>query len=156
VDGQLHEAFAMTTSMPPKDITMPRKIYVSLPVKDLERAVDFFAALGFSFNPKFTDDNAAAIIINDNAGVMLVVESYFATLTQKPIIDARAGTEALLAISVDSREAVDALVAKEVAAGGAAPGEAQDHGFMYDHGFEDLDHHQWGVFWMDESQMADQ
>lgn len=131
---------------------MPRKLYVTLPVKDLERSVDFFAALGFSFDPQFTDENAASIIINDNTGVMLGVESLFATLTKKPIIDARIGTEALLAISVDSREEVDALVAKAIAAGGSAPGEAQDHGFMYDHGFEDLDHHQWGVFWMNESQ----
>lgn len=131
---------------------MPRKLYVSLPVKDLERSVDFFAALGFSFNPQFTDEKSASIIINDNTGVMLLAEPFFSTLTEKPIIDARVGTEVLLAISVDSREAVDALVAKAVAAGGSAPGEAQDHGFMYDHGFEDLDHHQWGVFWMDESQ----
>ncbi|MEO6155765.1 MAG: VOC family protein [Thermomonas sp.] len=132
---------------------MPRKLYVTLPVKNLERSVDFFAALGFSFNPDFTDENAASIIINEHTGVMLGVESMFATLTRKPIIDARIGTEALLAISVDSREEVDALVAKAVAAGGTAPGDAQDHGFMYDHGFEDLDHHQWGVFWMNESPM---
>lgn len=135
---------------------MPRKLFVTLPVKDLERSVDFFAALGFSFNPAFTDENAASIIINDHTGVMLGVESLFATLTKKPIIDARIGTEALLAISVDSREEVDALVAKAIAAGGTAPGEAQDHGFMYDHGFEDLDHHQWGVFWMNDSQMPDE
>ncbi len=132
---------------------MPRNLYVNLPVKDLERSVDFFAALGFSLNPKFTDENAASLIINDNTGVMLLVESFFTTLTTKPIIDARVGTEVLLAISVDSREAVDALVARAVAAGGSAPGEPKDYGFMYDHGFEDLDHHQWGVFWMDESQM---
>jgi predicted lactoylglutathione lyase len=131
---------------------MPRNFFVTLPVKDLERSVDFFDALGFSFNPKFTNENGAGLIINDNAGVMLLAESSFSTLTDKPVIDARTGTEALLAISVDSREAVDTLVAKAVAAGGSAPGEAQDHGFMYDHGFEDLDHHQWGVFWMNETQ----
>ena len=131
---------------------MPRNFFVTLPVKDLERSVDFFDALGFSFNPKFTNENGAGLIINDNAGVMLLAESSFSTLTDKPVIDARAGAEALLAISVDSREAVDTLVAKAVAAGGSAPGEAQDHGFMYDHGFEDLDHHQWGVFWMNETQ----
>ena len=131
---------------------MPRNFFVTLPVKDLERSVDFFDALGFSFNPKFTNENGAGLIINDNSGVMLLAESSFSTLTDKPVIDARAGTEALLAISVDSREAVDALVAKAIAAGGSAPGEAQDHGFMYDHGFEDLDHHQWGVFWMNETQ----
>lgn len=135
---------------------MPRNLYVNLPVKDLERSVEFFAALGFSFNPKFTDENAAALVINEKTSVMLLVESFFSSLTKKSIIDARVGTEVLLAISVDSREAVDALVAKAIAAGGSAPGEAQDHGFMYDHGFEDLDNHQWGVFWMDESQMPGQ
>lgn len=135
---------------------MPRKLFINLPVKDLERSVDFFAALGFSFNPQFTNEQGAGMVINDQCGVMLLDEAFFATFTKKTIIDARDSTEALLAISVDSREAVDALVAKAVAAGGTAPGEAQDHGFMYDHGFEDLDHHQWGVFWMDESQMPAQ
>ena len=132
---------------------MPRQFFVNLPVKDLERSVAFFAALGFSFNPNFTNENAASIIINDSAGVMLVVESYFSTLTKKAIINTRDGTEVLIAISMDSRAEVDAMVAKAIAAGGSTPDEAQDHGFMYDHGFEDLDGHQWGVFWMDASQV---
>ena len=135
---------------------MPRKLFINLPVKDLQRSVDFFTVLGFSFNPKFSNESAACIIINDNASVGLLAESFFSTLTKKPIIDARIGTEALVAISMDSREAVDALVANAIAAGGSTPDEAQDHGFMYDHSFEDLDHHQWGVFWMDESQMPEQ
>ncbi len=132
---------------------MPRNLYVNLPVKDLERTVDFFAALGFSFNPQFTDENAACLIINERTSVMLLVESFFAGFTKKPIADARASTEALLALSLDSREEVDQFIAKAVAAGAATPMDAQDLGFMYERGFEDLDGHQWEAFWMDESQM---
>ncbi len=132
---------------------MPRNLYVNLPVKDLERSVDFFAALGFSFNPKFTNENAAALVINENISVMLLEVSFFAGFTKKPIADARASTEALLALSLDSRGDVEAFIAKALAAGAAPTIEAKDYGFMYQHGFEDLDGHQWEVFWMDESQM---
>lgn len=132
---------------------MPRKLYVNLPVKDLERSVDFFAALGFSFNPTFTDDNAACMIINDKTAVMLLAEAFFATFTRKSICNARESTEALLAISLDSRAEVDDFVARAVAAGATEEGEATDHGFMYERGFVDLDGHNWGPFWMDESQM---
>jgi len=132
---------------------MPRKLYVNLPVKDLERSVDFFAALGFSFNPKFTSDSGAALVINDNTCVMLLKESFFSTFTKKSICDARVSTEALLAISLDSRVEVDEFVARAVAAGATEVGEATDHGFMYERGFVDLDGHNWGPFWMDESQM---
>lgn len=132
---------------------MPRKLYVNLPVKDLERTVDFFAALGFSFNPTFTDDNAACMIINENTSVMLLVESFFSTFTSKSICNARESTEALLAISMDSRAEVDDFVARAVAAGATEEGQATDHGFLYERGFVDLDGHNWGPFWMDESQM---
>ena len=131
---------------------MPRNLYVNLPVKDLERTVDFFAALGFSFNPRFTDENATCMIINDSTSVMLLVESFFATFTRKPIADAHAVTETLLAISVDSRAEVDDFVAKALAAGGNEYAEPKDYGFMYQRGIADLDGHQWEVFFMDESQ----
>jgi hypothetical protein len=131
---------------------MPRNLYVNLPVKDLERTVEFFAALGFSFNPKFTDENATCMIINDSTSVMLLVESFFATFTRKPIADAHAVTETLLAISVDSRAEVDDFVAKALAAGGNEYAEPKDYGFMYQRGIADLDGHQWEVFFMDESQ----
>ncbi|MDQ3038400.1 MAG: glyoxalase/bleomycin resistance/extradiol dioxygenase family protein [Pseudomonadota bacterium] len=131
---------------------MPRNLYVNLPVKDLERSVDFFAALGFSFNPMFTDENAAALIINDNTSVMLLAESFFATFTNKTICNAHESTEALLALSLDSRAEVDDFVAKALAAGAREEGEATDHGFMYERGFVDLDGHNWGPFWMDVSQ----
>ena len=132
---------------------MPRNLYVNLPVKDLERTVDFFEALGFSFNPKFTHENAACMLINDRTSVMLLVERFFAGFTRKPIADAHASTETLLALSLDSRAEVDAFITKAFAAGAAPTIEARDYGFMYQHGFEDLDGHQWEVFWMDESQM---
>ena len=132
---------------------MPHKLYVNLPVKDLDRAVDFFAALGFSFNPKFTDENAACMIINDSTSVMLLVEPFFAGFTNKPVADAHAGTEVLLALSLDSREAVDAFVATVAVAGASTLLDAKDYGFMYQRAFADLDGHQWEVFWMDESQM---
>ena len=132
---------------------MPRNLYVNLPVRDLERSVDFFAALGFSFNPKFTNEDAAALVINENISVMLLEESFFAGFTNKPIADAHASTETLLALSLDSRADVEAFIAKALAAGAAPTIEPKDYGFMYQHGFEDLDGHQWEVFWMDESQM---
>jgi len=135
---------------------MPRNLYVNLPVKDLERAVDFFAALGFSFNPKFTDENATCMVINDNTAVMLLVEPYFAGFIDKPIIDAHAGTEVLLALSLDSREDVDAFIGKAMTAGARTTLEAKDYGFMYQRSFADLDGHQWEVFWMDESQMPEE
>ena len=134
---------------------MPRNLYVNLPVKDLERAVEFFAVLGFSFNPKFTNENGAALVINDNTSVMLLEESFFAGFTRKPVADARASTETLLALSLDSRAEVDVFIAKALAAGAAPTIEAKDYGFMYQQGFEDLDGHQWEVFWMDESQMPE-
>lgn len=135
---------------------MPRNLYVNLPVKDLERTVDFFAALGFSFNPRFTDENAACMIINDSTSVMLLVESFFATFTSKPVADAHAATEALLALSVDSRTEVDAFVARALAAGASEYAEPRDLGFMYQRGIADLDGHQWEVFFMDESQFPQQ
>lgn len=132
---------------------MPRNLYVNLPVKDLARSVDFFEALEFSFNPKFTDENAACLIINERTGVMLLAESFFAGFTNKPISDAHASTETLLALSLDSRADVEAFMARALAAGATPTVESKDYGFMYQHGFADLDGHQWEVFWMDEAQM---
>ena len=135
---------------------MPRSLYVNLPVKDLERTVDFFTALGFAFNPMFTDENATCMIVNDGTSVMLLVESYFATFTKKPLADAHAVTETLLALSLDSRAEVDDFVAKALAKGAVEYAEPKDLGFMYQRGIADLDGHQWEVFFMDESQMPTQ
>ena len=131
---------------------MPRNLYVNLPVKDLERTVDFFTALGFAFNPMFTDENATCMIVNDGTSVMLLVESYFATFTKKPLADAHAVTETLLALSLDSRAEVDDFIAKALAKGAVEYAEPKDLGFMYQRGIADLDGHQWEVFFMDESQ----
>lgn len=128
---------------------MATQIYLNLPVKDLKRSVDFFTALGFTFNPDFTDENATCMIINDNAFVMLLVEGFFKTFTSKDVADATGSTEAIMAFSVDSREAVDDTVRKALAAGGTPSQEVMDHGFMYNHSFQDPDGHLWEVMWMD-------
>ena len=130
---------------------MTRQIFVNLPVKDLERSKAFFAHLGYSFNPQFTNEQAACMVISDTIYAMLLVEPFFQTFTKKPISDAKASTEVLLCLSCDSREQVDTLVAKALEAGGTTPMDKQDHGFMYGHGFEDPDGHQWELMFMDMS-----
>ncbi|WP_287596016.1 VOC family protein [Thermomonas sp.] len=131
---------------------MSRNLYVTLPVKNLDRSVDFFEALGFSFNPDFTSENGAALVINDRTSVMLVGESFFSTLSKVPITDPRKATEALFSLSLDSREQVDALVRKAIAVGATEGHAPEDLGFMYSWAFVDLDGHQWGVFHMDVAQ----
>jgi predicted lactoylglutathione lyase len=127
---------------------MPRKIFINLPVKDLDRSVGFFTALGFSFNPQFTDENATCMIVSDDIFVMLLVEPFFQTFTTKPVSDARQQSEVLLALSLDSREEVDAFVEKAVAAGATVTQPARDYGFMYQQSVADLDGHQWEPFFM--------
>ena len=128
---------------------MPTQIFVNLPVKELPRSVDFFTRLGFSFNPQFTNENATCMIVSDNIYVMLLVEPFFQTFTNKPISNATANTEVLIALSMDSREQVNEIVAKAIAAGAKTPNPVRDYGFMYQHGFEDLDGHLWEVFYME-------
>jgi len=128
---------------------MVSEIYVNLPVKDLQRSLAFFTRLGFQFNPAFTNEKAAGMIVADNIFVMLLVEEAFGSFTPRPISDARATTEVLLALSLGSRAEVEEMVTAAVAAGGALPRAPQDHGFMYAHAFEDLDGHIWEPFWMD-------
>jgi uncharacterized protein len=130
---------------------MLRQIFVNLPIKDMERSQAFFKALGLSFNPRFTNDKGACLEIAENIYAMLLVEPFFQGFTQLPISDAKKQTEVLIALSCDSREEVTSLVAKAVAAGATTPNAPQDHGFMLQHGFADLDGHQWEVFWMDEA-----
>ncbi|MDP1684362.1 VOC family protein [Hydrogenophaga sp.] len=130
---------------------MLREIFVNLPVKDLNQSQVFFKALGLNFNPRFTNEKGACLEIAPNIYAMLLVEPFFQGFTKLPIADAKKTTEVLIALSCDSRAEVDALVAKAVAAGATTPNAPQDHGFMFQHGFADLDGHQWEVFWMDES-----
>jgi len=128
---------------------MVTQIYVNLPVKDLGRSVAFFAALGYRFEPKFTDENATCMIVAENIFVMLLVERFFQTFTPKSLCDAHQSTEVLVCLSCDSRARVDELVAKALAAGGSAPRPPQDHGFMYGHGYQDLDGHLWELIYME-------
>ena len=128
---------------------MARKIFVNLPVRNLGRSKAFFASLGFSFNPQFTNEQGACMVIDENhVYAMLLAEPFFQTFTKKPVSDGKS-TEVLVCLSCDSRAEVDDFVRKALAAGGRAPNPPQDHGFMYGHGFEDLDGHLWEVMWMD-------
>jgi predicted lactoylglutathione lyase len=126
------------------------QIFVNLPVKDLKRSIGFFTRLGYTFDPKFTDDNATCMIISDNIFVMLLVEKFFQTFTPKPICDASQSTEAIVCLSANSLEALNELVSRAVAAGARTPNPPVDHGFMYQHGFEDLDGHLWELVYMRE------
>lgn len=135
---------------------MPKQIFVNLPVKDLDRSVAFFTALGFSFNPRFTDENATCMVIGEDIYSMLLVESYFKTFTTREIADTSKTVEVSVALSNESRDAVNTMVNKAVAAGGKASGEPKDHGFMYEWGFEDLDGHSWSHFWMDPAMVQQQ
>ena len=129
---------------------MHDQLFVNLPIKDLPRSVKFFESLGYTFNPQFTDENATCMILGENLFAMLLVESYFRTFTDKDVGDAHRTKEVLLAVPVANREAVDALVEKALAAGAKEPRPAQDHGFMYQRSYDDLDGHTWEVFHMSE------
>jgi predicted lactoylglutathione lyase len=128
---------------------MSKQIYVNLAVKDLNKSKAFFEALGFCFNPQFSNDSGACMVISEGSiYAMLLTEAFFATFIDQPIANAREVTEVLTCLSCDSREEVDALVAKALAAGGTAPRAPQDPGFMYAHGFHDLDGHVWELVYM--------
>lgn len=130
---------------------MSTKIFVNLPVKDLARSMEFFKKVGYEFNAQFTDETAACMVISDDIYAMLLTEAKFKTFTPKQICDAKKSTEVLIALSCENREKVDELVAKALAAGGSSYKEPKDHGFMYEHGFEDPDGHIWELFYMDPS-----
>jgi predicted lactoylglutathione lyase len=128
---------------------MATKIFVNLPVKNLARSMGFFTGLGFTFNPQFTDDTAACMVVSDDIFVMLLTEPKFKEFTPKPICDATKSTEVLVSLSRESREAVDELVRKAVAGGGTTHAASKDYGFMYQHGFQDPDGHIWELIYMD-------
>lgn len=128
---------------------MPRKLFVNLPVRDLSRSKEFFGRLGFEFNPQFTDDKAACMVISEEAYVMLIAEPFFRTFTKRAICDASTHAEGIFALSCQSRAEVDQMVRTAVAAGGRHAMEPTDHGFMYEWSFQDPDGHQWGPLWMD-------
>ena len=134
---------------------MVDQIFVNLPVKDLTKTMEFWKKIGFSFNPQFTDDKAACLILGRNIFAMLLLEKYFSVFNpNKGIADTKKSTEVLTALHFESRAKVDEIVRKAVAAGGATYKDPDVHGdWMYGHGFEDPDHHRWEVFHMDESKM---
>jgi hypothetical protein len=130
-----------------------RKMFVNLAVRDLQQSMTFFSKLGFQFNPKFTDDNAACMIVSDEAYVMLLTRPFFQGFTKREPCDTARYTEALVALSCRSREEVDDLVRTALDAGGAHAMDPQDHGFMYAWSFYDPDGHHWEVMWMDPDAM---
>ena len=130
---------------------MPTSIFVNLPVSDLKNSMRFYESLGYKHNPQFTDDTAACIVISETIYVMLLTYDKFRQFTPKPIADTTKVTEVLLCLSCDSREEVDGMVAKALAAGGFKSQDPQDHGFMYLHSFQDPDGHMWEVFCMNQA-----
>ena len=132
----------------------PRKIFVNLAVKNLDATVDFFTRLGFTFDPRFTHEHATCMIVSDGAFVMLLVEDRFKDFTKKNLCDPRTHTEAIVALSAESREQVDELADTALAAGAQPANEPMDHGFMYGRSFHDLDGHLWEVIWMDPGALA--
>lgn len=131
------------------------KLFVNIPVSDLQRSIGFFEALGFRFNRQFTDASATCMLVGEDAYFMLLTRERFTGFSQRPVGDSRKETNALFAISVNSRPDVDTLVKKAAAAGGSRAADPQDHGFMYAWSFYDLDGHHWEVFWMDPSVIQD-
>ena len=130
---------------------MAQKIFVNLPVRDLKKSKDFFTKLGFTFNGQFTDETAACMAISEDIFVMLLTERKFKTYTPRQICDATKSTEVLVCLSSASREEVNEMVRKAVAAGGTTDQQPEDHGFMYGHGFQDLDGHIWELAFMEPS-----
>jgi hypothetical protein len=130
---------------------MSTQIFVNLPVKNLKQSIEFFTQLGFQFNPQFTDETATCMIVSENIFVMLLTHEKFKTFTPNTICDATKSTEVLVCLSVESRAKVDEMVRQAVAAGGTTYSKPQDHGFMYGHGFQDLDGHIWELMYMEPS-----
>ena len=132
----------------------PHKLFVNIPVSDLQRSITFFESLGFAFNTQFTDATATCMLVGEDAYFMLLTRDRFAGFSKRPVGDANRETNVLFAFGVNSREEVDEMVRKAVAAGGSHALDPQDHGFMYGWSFYDLDGHHWEVFWMDPSAVA--
>jgi predicted lactoylglutathione lyase len=127
----------------------PRLIFLNVAVRDLGVSKAFFEQLGFEFNPMFTNDDCACMVVSEQAYVMLQTHESFDRFTTKPIADPTAATEAIVCVSADSREDVDAFADAALAGGGTAAREPQDYGFMYGRSFHDPDGHVWEVMWMD-------
>ncbi|MFZ0281366.1 MAG: VOC family protein [Bacteroidales bacterium] len=128
---------------------MEAKLFVNLPVRDLQKTKDFFSGLGFSYNPQFSDDKAACMIINGDSNVMLLTEDFFKSFTKKGIVNAHNCTEVLTSISAESRDRVNEIVNKAISLGATEARDPDDYGYMYTRSFNDPDGHIWEVAWMD-------
>lgn len=133
---------------------MHKQIYINLAIDDMQKSQAFFKSLGFTFNPKFTNDQGACMVIGDNIYAMLLSKDFFQGFTDKPLVDAALANEVLIALSCESRAEVDGLIARALAAGATTPRPPQDHGFMYAHAFEDLDGHIWELVYMEPEEAA--
>jgi predicted lactoylglutathione lyase len=131
---------------------MSTQIFLNLPVKDVAAAQRFYTALGYSINPQFSGEQSAYVVISEHITAMLLSEPHFKDFTGNEIADATKTTEVIIALSAESRAAVDDLAGKALAAGGSEPKAPQDHGFMYVRSFTDLDGHHWEAAWMDPAQ----
>lgn len=145
-----------TTQLPAPTITnaatkpaIPHKLFVNIAVDDLQRSIEFFEALGFSFNTQFTDATATCMLVGEDAFFMLLAKDKFASFSKRPPGDPRMQTSSLFALSVNSKTEVDEMVNKAIAAGGSHALDSFDHGFMYGWSFYDLDGYHWEIFWMD-------
>jgi len=128
---------------------MKEQIILNLPVKNLDESKAFFSALGFTFNAKYSSENSAFMNIAGNTiQAMLTTEPFFKSLIDKPVVQAKEANELVICLNCDSREEVDTLIAAAIAAGGRTPHPPEDHGFMYDQGFEDIDGHLWNLVWV--------
>lgn len=128
---------------------MSTKMFVNLPVKDLKRSMAFYKALGFTFNPQFTDDTAACMVISEHNYAMLLTHEKFKSFATKPMADVKNTTAVAIALALDSKAEVDDMTAKAVKAGGTEPRPVSDYGFMVQRTFEDPDGHTWEPFYMD-------
>jgi predicted lactoylglutathione lyase len=134
---------------------METKIFLNLPVKDLNQSIAFFTQLGFSFNPKFTNDKGTCLVIGENINAMLLVEEFYQTFTNKQICNTTAASEVIISISVETHGKVDEMIEKVIKAGGTEYMKTKDYGWMYQRNFLDLDGHHWEIFYMDESQIPE-
>jgi predicted lactoylglutathione lyase len=135
-----------------KELAMAMQTFINLPVKDLTKSTEFFTKVGFSFDPQFTDENATRMIVSDESSVMLASEPFFAGfITPQEIADTSRSREVIVGLAAESRQQVDDLADRALAAGGQALGDPEDQGFMYMRGFRDLDGHQWSFIYMDMS-----
>ena len=135
---------------------MAKQIFINLAVKDLQKSMDFYAALGFSNNPQFSDDSGKCMVWSENIFVMIMTHEKFATFATKPIADTKSNLAGIFSLLVDSVDEVNRITNKGLDAGGTEPIEMKDYGFMQQRTIEDFDGHTWEVFYMDVTKFPQQ